>query len=443
MKKIFLFTLCVVGLSSCDSLLEDQKPQNSVDPSVVFKDAAGARAAVIGSYDALQSTSYFGGDYLLLGDLISGNLNHTGTFPTYAQIANRSILTDNTNVTNMWSAIYNGIERANQVIDKVPSITDPLLTTDEKEKLLGEAHFLRAFHYFNLVKWWGGVPLKLAPSDAYDPNTIIVPRSSVDETYAQIIADLDVAIAKLEPDAANKARAQQLAAYGLKARVLLYQKQYTAAIAAAVSASAGYSLVPDYLSLWTARNTSESILELQFNTVDTNTLSFYLLPTAAGGRNEVRPSAGLAGAYSATDARRILTTSIDSRLRYYRAATDDDNVILIRLAEMILIRAEALVERNTGTDLADAVTLIDQIRTRAGIGAYAGGTTQTELRNEIFLQRRLEFPIESHYFFDLVRSGRAATTLSSPIWNNSQALLPIPLREINASGRVLTQNPGY
>jgi starch-binding outer membrane protein, SusD/RagB family len=443
MKNILLLLLAVAFLFGCDSLLEDQQPQNSVDPSVVFNDAPGARSAIIGAYDALQSASYFGGDYLLLGEVIGGNLSHTGTFPSYAQIANRAILTDNANVTNMWTIIYSGINRANQVIDKVPVITDPALTDAERSQLIGEAHFLRAFNYFNLVKWWGGVPLKLAPSDAYTPSEINIPRATAAAVYDQIIIDLDEAIAKLTANVASKARVQQRAAYGLKARVLLYQNKYTEAIDAAIEAGTGYSLVSNYLALWETRNTTESIFEIQFNTVDTNTLSFYLLTSSTGGRNEVRPSAGLAGAYLATDARRILTTSLDSRLRYYRAATDDDNVIAIRLAEMLLIRAEALVERNTGTDLADAVVLINQIRTRAGIGTYAGAVTQTALRDEVFIQRRLEFPIESHYFFDLVRTGRAASTLSSPVWNDNQALLPIPLREINASGGILTQNPGY
>ncbi|MFN7881647.1 MAG: RagB/SusD family nutrient uptake outer membrane protein, partial [bacterium] len=217
----------------------------------------------------------------------------------------------------------------------------------------------------------------------------------------------------------------------------------TEAINSATSASTGYSLVGNFLDLWVVRNTSEAIFELQFNTVDTNSLSFYLLTSSTGGRNEVRPSGGLVSAYLGTDARRILSTSVDSRLRYYRAATDDDNVLLLRLGEVILNRAEALVERNTGSDLTDAVTFLNQIRNRAGIGNYSGALTQTAVRDDIFLQRRLELALEGHYFFDLVRTGRAATTLSSPIWNNDQALLPIPLRELNASGGILTQNPGY
>jgi hypothetical protein len=223
----------------------------------------------------------------------------------------------------------------------------------------------------------------------------------------------------------------------------LYKKEYTEAINSAILASSGYTLVGNFLDLWVVRNTSEAIFELQFNTVDTNSLSFYLLTSSTGGRNEVRPSGSLVAAYSATDARRVLSTSVDSRLRYYRAATDDDNVLLLRLAEVILNRAEALVERNTGADLTDAVTFLNVIRNRAGIGAYSGAVTQTAVRDEIFLQRRLELAIEGHYFFDLVRTGRAATVLTSPIWNNNQALLPIPLREINASGGVLAQNPGY
>lgn len=443
MKKIISFILFPIFLIGCDSLLNEQKPQNSVDPSAVFKDAPGARAAIIGAYDAFQSASYYAADFLLLPDVHGGNLTHTGTFPSYAQFMNRSILTDNANVTNMWAIIYSGINRANQIIDKVPKITDPALSQTEKDQIVGEAYFLRAFHYANLVKYWGGVPLKLLPSDSYDASKIIVPRATADQVYTQILSDLGEAITKLPANPSNKSRASLAAAHALKARVHLYKKEYPEAINSATLASTGYSLVGNFLDIWVVRNTSEAIWELQFNTVDTNSLSFYLLTSTTGGRNEVRPSANLASAYLSTDARRVLTSSVDSRLRYYRAATDDDNVLLLRLAEVILNRAEALIERNTGTDLADAVVFINQIRNRAGIGSYGGVVTQTALRDEVFLQRRLELALEGHYFFDLVRTGRAVTTLSSPVWNDNQALLPIPLREIQASGGVLTQNPGY
>lgn len=444
-KKIFFISAAILGtvLFACDSLLEEQVPQNSVDPTVVFSDASGARAALNGAYDVLQSANYYGTRFVIMPDMHGGNLAHTGTFPSFAEFVNRAILTNNAEVTNMWTTIYSGINRANQIIDKVPGVGDPALSPTEKDQIVGQAYFLRAFHYFNLVRYWGGVPLKLDPSDAYDPAKVILPRASVGEVYQQILSDLDQAIAKLTPTPSNKGRAHQRTAYALKARIHLYQGQHAEAIAAAVEASTGYTLVPTFLDLWTVRNTSEAIWELQFDNVDNNTLNFFLLPSSAGGRNEVRPSGSLAGAYAANDARRILSNSTDSRLRYYRAATDDDNVLIFRLAEMILTRAEALVERNTGTDLTDAVALIDQLRNRAGIGAYAGAVTQSALRDEVFLQRRLELALEGHYFFDLVRTGRAATTLTSPAWSNDHALLPIPLREINASGGVVTQNPGY
>ena len=258
------------------------------------------------------------------------------------------------------------------------------------------------------------------------------------------IAKLPLPAAIIKPSGTNtKGKANQRSAHALKARVHLYMKQYPEAISEAQLASVGYSLVANVLDVWVVKNTTEAIWELQFNTTDTNGTNFFLLPASAGGRNECRPSAGLAAAYSANDARRILATSTDSRLRYYRAATDDDNVVLLRLPEMILIQAEAMVERNTGTDLTDAVVLIDQIRNRAGIGAYAGTVDQVSLRDEVFLQRRLELALEGHYFFDLVRTGRAATVLTNPVWNNNNALLPIPLREIQSSGGVYTQNPGY
>jgi starch-binding outer membrane protein, SusD/RagB family len=170
-------------------------------------------------------------------------------------------------------------------------------------------------------------------------------------------------------------------------------------------------------------------------------MAFFLLPSANGGRNEVRPNASLQNAFAANDTRRIATNATSNSLKYYRVTTGDDYVLIFRLAEMILTQAEALVERNTTTDLVDAVTLINQIRNRAGIGNYTGLVTQDALRDEVFLQRRLELALEGHYFFDLVRTGRAST-LTNPVWNNNMALLPIPFRERNANP-LLEQNPGY
>ncbi len=438
--KLIINFICLsflIVLLGCE-LVEKQVPQNSVDAAKAITTPAGARAAMNGVYDNVQSGNYLGLRYTLFPDFHGAtNLRHTGTFPSFAQIANRTILVDNVEVSNMWQVIYVGINRANQIIDQAPKVTDPAFT--DKDKLVAEAKFFRALHYFNLLRYWGGVPIILTPTNEVDVVTLQVPRNSPEEVYQQVISDLSDANIALLPTLVGN-RVSQAAAYALRARVRLYRREWDQAISDATLAGTGRVLTTNFINLFEARSTNEVIWFVAFSDQDQNSFAFFLLPSANGGRNEMRPTTTLQGLYATNDTRRILTTSTGPSLKYYRPATGDDFTLVFRLAEMLLIRAESLVERNTGTDLDDAVVLINQIRNRAGIGNYTGTIDQTSLRNEVFNQRRLELALEGHFFFDVVRTGRAATTFTN--WVDSQALFPIPFREMNANPK-LVQNPGY
>jgi starch-binding outer membrane protein, SusD/RagB family len=451
MKKKIIIKLTIVaaflGLVFGCNEVDDQLPQNALPADDAFTTPQGARAALIGAYDAFQSANYYGTRYLLFPDMQGGNLSWTGTFPSFGQIANRGTLTDNVEVTNMWAQIYNGINRTNQILDKAAKVDDPAFS--DKNNLLGEAAFLRAFNYFNLVRYWGGVPIKLTPTDNVDIEELQQPRDTVTEVYSQILVDLNFAIANMPATQTSRARATVAAARALKARVHLYRSsmgmadEWSEAISEAAQAATGRTLAPVFNDLFLSRSGFDEVIWfIESNSVDQNTIAFFLLPSTSGGRNELRPTTALQNAYPAGDARAIPSNAVDHRLKYYRVTTGDDYVIIFRLAEMTLIQAEALVERNTGTDLADAVVLINQIRGRAGIGVYSGAVTQDALQDEVFLQRRLELALEGHYFFDLVRTGRAATELSNPVWDDNHALLPIPQRERQANP-MLRQNDGY
>lgn len=443
--KYGILSIALLAVVSCDKV-NDQVPQNSQSSGTAISTPVGARVAILGAYDNLQGGNYYGTRYTFFPDMQGGNLTWTGTFPSFGQIANRVTLADNVEVTNMWAAIYDGINRVNQILDKAAKIQDPSFT--DQAQILGEASFLRALHYFNLVRYWGGVPLKLTPTDAVNVSELQLSRNSVSEVYTQILSDIDFALTNLPPTQTNRARATLGAVNALKARVHLYRSssgianEYDLAIAAAVAASTGRTLTANFSDLFVARNMGEVIWYLEFNSVDQNSLAFFLLPSTSGGRNELRPSASLQSAFSVSDTRRIATNAVSNTLKYYRVSTGDDYVLMFRLAEMMLIQAEAMVERNTGTDLTDALALINQIRNRAGIGTYVGLVSQAALRDEVFSQRRLELALEGHYFFDLVRTGRAATVLTSPIWDSKYAVFPIPLRETQANPN-LQQNPGY
>jgi starch-binding outer membrane protein, SusD/RagB family len=433
---IVLSSLTFLALvsSSCEKVV-DQLPQTAI-PSEI-KDASSARASLLGAYDALQSANYYGNRMITLPDLHGGNLRHTGTFPSFAEFSNRAILTNNAEVTNMWATLYNGILRMNFIISAVPNIDANGFP--DKDQIIAEAQFLRALNYFTLVKYWGDVPIITSPTTKAD-ESLKVPRSTVADVYKQINADLDAAIAKLPLNSAA-GRANRYAAYALKSRAALYNKEWDNVITNTdlIINSRKYTLPASYSAVFGTKNSSESIMELQFSNTDQSGIAFFMFTSTLGGRNEVRPSTGLIAAYDAADTRKMLATSYDVAIKYYRIANQDDNVLVFRYAETILSKAEALVEQGKMTD---ALPLLNQIRVRAGLTASPASLAldQPAMRDEIFKQRRLELALEGHYFFDLVRTGRARTTLTT--WADTQRLLPIPQREIEANS-ALKQNDGY
>lgn len=435
--KIYLFAFLAIGLaSSCEQVLV-QAPQTAVEDKIT--DASTARAVMNGAYNGMQSANYLGTRYTLLPDLQGGNLRHTGTFGDFAQIAGRTVLADNNAAQVMWIQIYNSIQRANLLIKFVPAINEAGFTETEKKQIIAEAKFLRAFHYFNLARWWGGVPIVTEPTSKADAS-LNVPRSALADVYKQINADIDAAFPDLL--VSNTARGTKNAALALKCRVALYNKDWAGVntIADQIVATNRHTLAAKSNDVFSGgQNTAESIWEIQFEATNSNSLAFFLFSTSLGGRNEMRPSTALTALYNVADNRRVLATSYDAQLKYFRVSTGTDRPVIFRLSEILLNKAEALAEQ--GKD-ADALVLLNRIRVRAGLAASPATLVGQPLKDEIFLQRRLELAFEGHYFFDLVRTGRVAKELAN--WNDNQALLPIPDREIKANPSLAgQQNPGY
>jgi starch-binding outer membrane protein, SusD/RagB family len=170
----------------CSSIL-DVDPTRYVAEDVAIVDGASARAALAGAYDALQSVNYYAEPIISLAELASDNMEWTGTFTSYRQFDRNQLLTTNSQVEATWNDIYEGINRANVVIQKVPEVAP--ISDEEKNRIVGEALFLRALHYHNLVKFWGGVPIRTEPFASIDDASQIT-RATVAEVYTQILADL-------------------------------------------------------------------------------------------------------------------------------------------------------------------------------------------------------------------------------------------------------------
>jgi len=439
--RLLLPALALAAATGCDKALTTQ-PVDRVPIEREIVDAPSARAALIGAYDALQSLGYVGLDLALLGDLPSDNARHTGTFQYLGAIDRHLTQADNTEITDMWVAIYDALARTNLILAKVPAITG--LSDEEKNEILGEAHFLRALHLHNLVKFWGDVPMPLDPI-ASAGDAAKVTRTPAPQVYDQIIKDLDQA-AQLITNTTNTRQASRGAVDALRARVLLYKRDYAGALAAANASEArGYSLAPTFTDLFTANgaDTPEDIFRVSFTPTEYNEIGYYYL---GAGRREVQPTADLNAAFSAGDVRKAATVARrgSSNLQgvKYPTTIGAEHVQVIRFAEVILIKAEALARLG---QLPEAVDEYNRIRVRAGLAPHVLGTdvtTQDDVLAAIDRERRLELALEGDRWPDLVRTGRAAAVEQLTNDTMRTLLFPIPAREIvTAPG--LTQNPGY
>jgi hypothetical protein len=447
-----LTVLSVAVLAACSSVL-DVPPTNQIPADVAIASAVGARAALTGAYSGLQASGLYGHELLDWTELLSDNSTWVGTFDDWADADFNSLRADNTTLEQIWDNSYDEINRVNNIIQKVPTVTD--LSDAEKDEILGEAYFLRALVYHDLVRLWGGVPLRTEPVASAE-EAVNITRASVAETYAQIHADLAQAEQLMSADASDSRRATLGAARALDARVRLYEQDWAGAEAAAATVeSMGYDLAPNFSDLFdaTGNSTPEDIFRVTFTSTQSNSLGFYYLPKVLGGRYEVAPtqgpggildafdpaSAGDSANYNPTDARGVWSVRVDSKTwgSKFRNPSGDEDIHVIRLAEVILIRAEALAHLNR---LPEAVAEYNRLRLRAGLAPDPiVGLTQAGVLDAIARERRLEMAFEGDRWPDLVRTGQATTVLGLTA---QQTLLPIPQNDIDTAPGI-TQNPGY
>ena len=439
------------GPTACDRVLQVE-PEDRIPAEQQLTDLVTARAALVGAYDALQAGGYYGLDVLLLGDLPSDNGQWAGTYQFLGNVADNEIGTDNAEVTALWTAIYAQIARDNLLLARVPQV--PGVPAAEREAMLGDAHFLRALGFHNLTKFWGEVPLPLAPVTSAAEAARFT-RAPVAQVYAQILADLDAAAARVT-NTSDTRRVTVAAVGALRARVLLYRASLAGNAAAAADLQgaldaadavlAGRTTLPvPYGDLFAPNgaSTAEDVFRVSFTPQESNSLGYYW---RWNGRHEAVPTNDLANAYEPGDLRRALTvaprTATSTRWQGVKWPTTvgAEHPHVIRLAELMLIRAEVLARQGR---LADAVAAYNPVRVRAGLAPHVLGTEVTDaasVRAAIDRERRLELALEGDRWPDLIRQGRAAEVkeLADP----RRALFPVPQREIDAASG-MTQNPGY
>lgn len=473
---------------SCDDYL-DLKPISEETSANAYDTASQIEGALVGAYESFQSSEYYVWDRLLFQDVRSDNCYAGGDNPEIFQIDYLDIAPTHTRIFTHWSNIYNAIAKANLVLERVDDVSDPLLEEERRQQIKGEAYFLRAYHYFTLVKMFGGVPLILNTTTSTDPETISIPRSAEEEVYNQILLDLDESILLL-PDvygndaSVNKARATSGAAHALAAKVNAQKpnadyEEVINHIEALENSEANYELIA-YEDLFSGNNynNGESILEVQYlGANEGNYGPQLLLPPSISGdswRKFVTPSVDLVNAFdSEGDTVRknasILFESVQwvdefwgnqqgtaipfsYKWKNANGFASADNTYLLRYGDLVLLKAEALNELNQTND---AVTEVNKIRSRAGLPDLEASQFNSKevLRQTILKERRLELFQEGQRWDDLARYNVLVSTMNNLVeidlrignpvnYNMTEAkkLLPIPQQELDRNP-ALVQNP--
>lgn len=483
--KILLAAGAIVMITagSCSEDFLDLAPISQQNSTNFYKTAEDMKNALSAVYGSLQ----YGGQYYssihVMGDLRSDNTEITNpNAGADLQAIDNFTNTPVTSISNTtWTGHYQGIQAANIVIEKIEAVT---MDAALKARYIGEAKFLRALMYFNLVRIYGDVPLVTKvinnPQEGYDYG-----RASSEEVYQQIIADLVDAEGSLPYTyaAAEVGRATKGAAMSLLGKVYLTRKEWTLAAQKLKqviddSAQTKYKLMPTYAGIFGVanENNAESIFEVQFKSGSNGEGSPFtnqFAPIGSGtavvavgnplGQNI--PTSDMDAAYEANDLRKAAsmknsyvlsgkTTQHNYVVKYSGTPAanldSDNNWIVLRYADVLLMYAEALNELGFVAD-GPAFEYLNQIRTRAGLPVKSFTnenpalqiTTQTDFRLAIEQERRVELAFEGHRWFDLVRTDRALAVLANKGMQPHHILLAIPQSQVDINPAMISQNPGY
>lgn len=452
--KAFLL-LGVIALAGCEKRL-DVVPLQSISQDLALLTEGDVLVTLIGAYDGAQAAATYGGDIMVLNELIgnSDNINFTGTFAGLSDAYQAQITTNNGNATGTWASAYGTINRCNNVLSAVTKVTS---STAKKNSVEGEALFLRSSMYFELVRLYAkfvgdgdiatnpGVPLILTPTgnitDANYPS-----RATVKAVYDQVIADLTKAESLLP--ASNGVYATKWAAAAQLSRVHLMLKDYAAARDAAnrVITGSGKILNPDFTKLWFTfinnggATPSEYLFSMKVTNQDgSNSLNTYFgravgIPGTAG-RSDCKIRTSHIAKYENGDIRKGFFTLSGGNYYTNKHLDRFGDVPVIRLAEMFLTRAEANFRLGTVVGAAP-LTDVNRVRNRAGLASLLLVTLA-----DITKERYLELAFEGH---NLIEAKRLQTPVGTAAlaWNSPKLVLPIPQREIDVN-KNLVQNSGY
>jgi len=493
-NKIYALIVAATLFIGCSEDFLDKSKLGALTTENFFVSENDAFQSVIAAYSDMKDYRYVWTIWAF-GDVLSEDATYSGSnddVQNYALMESYNYPADNFRILGRWQILFRGVNKANQAIDGISKMNESLFKTQNKNRLLGEALFLRAYYYHELVIAFGDVPLMTNTPTISDKK---LTRTPVAEVYAQIEKDLKDAAsylpAKSTLNMTNDAgRITKAAANAMLSRVYLYEKKYADCKVASKSvfAETDYILTPNYADVFklSGEHCSESILEVtNYDSpsgasvgATNNNGNFHVLmmmpfgTTYGYGLNQ--PTVNLAKAYITEgdsvrkhacllteDSLRVWETATNfgklarNRTGYYNGKfylkpaqrslqirNNPTNFRLIRLSEVYLNYAEACaLQPTSGDGENEAHTYLNKVRTRVNLADKTN--TGTALFDDIMLERRLEFGGEGRRYWDMVRTEKAAAAFTSkgtfdPAKCN---LMPIPQAEIDASGGIITQNP--
>ena len=454
---IYIALSITLLLVSCEDYVELDTPQGSVATTEVFNDSKSAEAAILDLYTKARGTG--NNDLILLTGMASDQLNFTQPFQYLLDYQINEIPVDSNPNANLWFYGYGAIRIANIAINGLENSTN--ISQDIKDQLIGEAKFWRAYNYLPLVMLFDRVPLALSPESIENAT---IPLDDADAIFNQIVTDLLDAKSLLTEDypTDQRARVNKLAVSALLARTYLYMGEWELAEeeASYVIDSEIYSLNQNLNEVF--QNTSnETILQL-FHVNGVTSLASNYVPFSPSSLPNYALRNGFAEGFETGDARvsawtQLVAGSSDSyfinKYKLRSGAGGNEYFILLRLAELYLIRAEAYTELGM-LDLAEDD--LNEVRNRADLDDLEN-LSQVDLRLAIEEERNHElFGEWSYRWFDLIRkpslSDPALTRaddiigpLKPDTWDSTDILFPIPasIIELNPNVTAGDQNPGY
>ncbi len=475
-KILYIAALTTLTVMSCSKKFIDLQPVSSVSTDALYRTDKDFSDALVGAYSLLRDQYQVFWQF----DLTCEDAVHQWPSDDITlRLDNFTYQNNEAFFLSSWGNYYGIISRVNAVLDKIAN-ADPSVVTN-KNQYIGEAKFLRALCYFDLVRVFGDVPE--VTTTISDDAAMKIPRTKVDNIYTDvIIKDLQDAAGALPTSysGASLGRATSGAATAMLGKAYLTKKDFANAETTLTKVTTmGYSLLPNYADLWNYakdEHHSEYIFDIEYESNiqagSQFTNEFFPRFTPAvnffqvfGGTGDTyTPSNALFNIFEPADVRGPITASrgfVDNNGVYQSLAgsagaktmtmkyitptaffgDSKANWKVIRYGDVVLMLAEALNENNKS---GEAITWLNLIRSRAGVSTYTS-MNQSDLRDSIYLERRRELSFEGQRWFDLIRTGLAYQTLQSLGMKDYMVLFPIPLTQIQVVNdkNILSQNPGW